>query len=239
LRNLFRRRAFKKQAVRKAEIMKTKIENAGLTLESSLGVARIDESRSWQRWASRGGSMVAVLVAFALGACEAEPSPVDSHQQVPSAALTTPVQTSKPLPTTSGSYPGHYTVPAPANLAAAARFSVDSVDWIVDNGNVTLRYYLPLGLVGGTIEVEMSGLLPAGATSVVLRSANGTASCKMRGSLVACSEAFENLGELPISMKVVRAVAESEYPGPAEDRMHVSLLFSSDPIGVVDFEPTR
>jgi hypothetical protein len=219
--------------------MKTKIKNAGLTLESSLRFARIDKCRSWQRWISRGGSMAAVVVALALGACGAELSPVDSHQQVPSAALSTTVQSSKPLPTTSGSFPGHYTVPTPANLADAARFSVDSVDWIVDNGTVTLRYYLPLGLVGGTIEVEMSGLLAAGATSVDLRGAHGAASCKTRGSLVSCSEAFKNLGDLPISMKVVRAVAESEYPGPAEDRMHVSLLFSSDPIGVVDFEPTR
>jgi hypothetical protein len=176
----------------------------------------------------------AFLMTVVLGGCGADVQPTSDSISGQSSASVTPRQ---PLPTSSGSFPGHYVVPVPANLAAAARYSVDRVDWSVDHGIATLRYYLPIGLVGGSLEVEFSGSLRPGATSVVLRSpGGGTATCTALETIVTCHEIFGDLGELPISMKVVRAYAAQEYAGPVEDRVAVANVFSSDPIGFVDFD---
>jgi hypothetical protein len=177
-----------------------------------------------------------VVIASALGGCGSDSSSTNSGVDQ-NAALTAPGQ---PLPTASGTFPGHYVVPAPPPLAAAARYSVDQVDWIVEHGIATLRYYLPVGLVGGSLEVEFSGSLRPGATTVTLKSAGGgTSTCTALGTTVTCQEIFGDLGPLPISMKVVTAYAAQEYPGPAEDRVAVANLFSSDPIGFVNFNVAR
>jgi hypothetical protein len=173
-----------------------------------------------------------VLVASALGGCGADDRSSGGGEDQ-NAAITAPGQ---PLPTTSGTFRGHYVVPASPRLAAAARFAIDEVDLSVELGIATLRYYLPVGLVGGSVEVEFSGSLPSGATSVTLKSAGGgTSTCTALATTITCHEIFGDLGPLPISMKVVRAYAAQEYPGPAEDRVAVANLFSSDPIGFVDF----
>jgi hypothetical protein len=172
------------------------------------------------------------LMTCALGACGSD-NPSTGGGVDENAAFTALGQ---PLPTASGTFRGHYVVPAPARLTAAARYSVDQVDWSVERGVAMVRYYLPIGLVGGSVEVEFSGSLPSGATSVTLKSASGgTSTCTARATTVTCHEIFRDLGALPISTKVVKAYAAQEYPGPAEDRVAVANLFGSDPIGFVDF----
>jgi hypothetical protein len=142
----------------------------------------------------------------------------------------------RPLPIISGTFRGHYVVPVPPNLVAAATYAVDEVEWSVESGIATLSYYLPVGLVGGSLEVEFSGSLTPSATSVALRSADGgTATCTALGTTVTCHEIFGDLGALPISMKVVTETSAQEYAGPVEDRVAVADVFSSDPIGFVDF----
>jgi hypothetical protein len=174
-----------------------------------------------------------VVIAAALGGCGAD-APSNGRDVEQSTPLTTSRQ---PLPTTSGTFRGRYLVPVPPNLVVAARYSVDEVEWSVKRGTATLRYYLPVGLVGGPLEVEFSGPLPPGATDAALQSANGgTATCAALRTTITCHEVFGDLGALPISMKVVRAVAAQEYAGPLEDRVAVANLFSSDPIGFVEFD---
>jgi hypothetical protein len=175
----------------------------------------------------------AFLLMAAIAGCGADVDRVSDSLSGQGSALVTAGQ---PLPTVSGAFRGHYVVPVPANLAAAARYSVDSVEWSVASGIATLRYYLPIGLVGGSLETEFSGSLLPGANRVVLRSEDGgTATCTALETTVTCHEIFGDLGPLPISMKVVRAYAAREYAGPLEDRVAVANIFSSDPIGFVDF----
>lgn len=142
----------------------------------------------------------------------------------------------QPLPTTSGKFVGHYTVPTSLDLADAALFDVPEVEWSVSSGRVKLRYDLPVGLVGGDLSVTLSGPMPAGATTVQLTSSQGSGTCTASGTVVTCNEAFTNLGTLPISEEVVEQTALLEYDGPVTDRIAVASIFSSDPIGTVDFD---
>jgi hypothetical protein len=174
-----------------------------------------------------------VVIAAALGGCGVDAQSTGGEGEQNSALAIV----RQPLPINSGTFRRHYVVPVPPDLVAAARYPVDAVEWSVKRGIATLRYYLPVGLVGGSLEVEFTGSLLPGATSASLRSADGgTATCTALGTTITCHEIFGDLGPLPISMKVVRAVAAREYAGPVEDRVAVANIFPADPIGFVDFD---
>ena len=171
-------------------------------------------------------SLFGLVAPFVVGCAVSEPAEEQDIAMV----------TAQTVPRTNGSFRGHYVVPAPTNLAAAALFTMTEVEWTVTAGVATLHYDLPVGLVGGDVSVTLTGSLPAGATSVHLTSINGLGSCTAQGTKVTCSEDLANLGALPVSQAVVTQVAAAEYPGPASDRTAVANLFSSDPIGTVDFD---
>lgn len=141
------------------------------------------------------------------------------------------------LPATGGRFVGRYVVPAPADLADAAVFAVSEVRWRIANGVVTLHYDLPVGLVGGDISVTLSGTLSPGATSVQLSGNVGTGWCSAQSTVVTCGETLHNLNNLPVNQAVVEQAA-AEYPGPVANRLAVASLFSSDPIGSVEFDLT-
>jgi hypothetical protein len=170
------------------------------------------------------------LIASLLAGC-AISAPVEGQQSE--------TITADAVPRKSGSFLGHYVVPAPADLADAALFAMPEVDWTVTRGVATLHYDLPVGLVGGDLSVTLSGPIPSGATSVHLSSNFGSGTCTSQGSKITCSELLTNLGTLPISEAVVEQVAAVEYPGPASDRVQVATFFSSDPIGTIDFDVTQ
>jgi hypothetical protein len=157
----------------------------------------------------------------------------------PSESLEQSSVTSQTIPTTTGSFIGSYVVPTSADLASAAIFSVPEVDWTVSSGTVTLHYELPVGLVGGPLPVTFTGTLASGATNATLTGANGTSGCTASGTVVSCSEAFTNLGTLPISMTVVQQTATATFSGPVASRVAVANVFSSDPIGTVSFDISR
>jgi hypothetical protein len=142
------------------------------------------------------------------------------------------------VPTVSGSYLGEYTVPTTPELAAAATYRVDHVDWTVVGGVVTLHYELPEGLVGGLLDITLTGPVDDGATHVTVTGAQGVGECTAVGTVITCHEDFADLGPLPISMAVVEQLAAVEYAGPAADRMEVAAWFGSDPIGIVTFDIT-
>lgn len=139
------------------------------------------------------------------------------------------------LPRASGSYASAYRVPVsdPA-LEAAAAFTVDHAEWTVVADSVTLHYDLPIGLVGGKLDITLTGTLAPEATTVELRSAQGTGTCVATASTLTCHELFANLGALPISIAVVEQTASLEYAGPVGDRTRVASDFASEPIGFVD-----
>ena len=144
-----------------------------------------------------------------------------------------------PLPNTSGAYRGAYAVPVPAELAAAATFPLDHLDWTVIGDVVTLHYDLPVGLVGGDVRIDLTGRLAPGATEVVLTGAVGSGTCTSDGLRLSCVEQFTGLGALPISMPLVEQTAAAEYAGPVADRVAVANVFGQpDPIGVATLELT-
>ena len=143
---------------------------------------------------------------------------------------------SDPLPLTTGAFLGHYVVPAPDNLSAAASYPVDSVEWSVVAGVATLHYNLPRGLVGGTLPVTLSGAIDPTTTQITLASNLGEGACVARGTLITYREVFGDLGVLPISMPVVEQVAAQQFAGPVASRVAVANLFGNDPIGFVDFD---
>ncbi len=167
------------------------------------------------------------LLVTSLAACASNAAPAP---QLP------PLQPTDPVPETTGNYAGHYLVPASSDLAAAATFTVDTVSWTVTGGVATLHYNLPIGLIGGRLAVDLSGPIAAGATQIELTGVNATGTCVAAGTAITCHEVFGDLGVLPISMPVVQTTAAKEFAGPASQRVAIANLFSSDPIGVVDFD---
>jgi hypothetical protein len=147
--------------------------------------------------------------------------------------------TSQTIPTTTGSFIGSYVVPSSSDLASAAIFAVPEVTWSITGSIVTLHYDLPVGLVGGDISVTFTGSLASGATNAQLTGANGTSACTASGTIVSCSEAFTNLGTLPVSMTIVQQQAIATFSGPVSSRVAVANLFSSDPIGTISFDVSK
>ena len=145
-----------------------------------------------------------------------------------------------PLPTATGVYRGAYAVPVPAELAAAATFPLDHLDWTVIGDVVTLHYDLPVGLVGGDVRIDLTGRLTPGATEVVLTGAVGSGTCTSDGQRLSCVEQFTGLGVLPRDMALVERAAAAEYAGPIADRVAVATVFGQpDPIGIATLELTQ
>lgn len=101
---------------------------------------------------------------------------------------TPPMTPSAPLPQVSGNYAGRYLVPAPAELADAAPYPIDHVEWEVEGGVVNLHYDLPEGLVGGPIPVSLAGSLAPGARMVELEGDVATGMCVATTTTVTCHE---------------------------------------------------
>jgi hypothetical protein len=138
------------------------------------------------------------------------------------------------LPTTSAVFAGQYRVPTSPELEAAAVFPVAEITWTVLDGVATLHYDLPVGLVGGVLEVDLSGPIDASGAEASLTGEVGTGTCVAADGAFACREVFTGLGSLPISMAVVEQVAATEYAGAVADRRAVASQFASDPIGIAE-----
>src|SRR5262245_60691958 len=96
------------------------------------------------------------VFALLISACAAESASEPSEGMARSAVLDINPWL---LPLTSGTYAGSYIVPASPDLQPAAEFIVPTIDWTVTEGKITLHYHLPVGLVGGDIEITMSGIV--------------------------------------------------------------------------------
>lgn len=175
-------------------------------------------------------SLFGLATIFASGCAVAPADSSVSEDQLAVAAQS--------VPTSTGSFQGQYVVPVPANLAAAATFAMTEVDWTVSGTAVTLHYDLPTGLVGGDVPITLTGTVAAGASTIQLTGAVGVGTCTASGTVVSCSEAFGDLGALPVSMTVVQQTAQTDNQ-PVSNRVAVAQIFPSDPIGTVSFDITR
>jgi len=146
---------------------------------------------------------------------------------------------SSQVPSSSGSWVGHYVVPSSPALASAANFAVPEVKWTVLANVATLHYDLPVGLVGGNVSVTLNGpMTSGGVTAVQLTTGSGTGSCTAAGTIVTCSEVFGNLGALPVNTTIVQTTASQDNIAPAA-RVAVANLFGVDPIGTVTFDVSQ
>lgn len=136
----------------------------------------------------------------------------------------------------SGEFAGRYDVPIAPALSAAATYGVDEVEWTVVGDTATLHYDLPIGLVGGKLDVTLTGPIDHATQTVALSGTVGAGSCEIAGSVVTCREVFTDLGALPLSLAVVEHYARLEYRGSVEDRIRVATMFASEPIGIVAFD---
>src|SRR5262249_59454310 len=102
-----------------------------------------------------------------------------------------------------------------------------------------LHYYLPAGLVGGEIEVTMTGAVPNQMTSSYnLSGPLGTTTCAVRNSTwLSCSASYTGLPALPIDIEVVRSTAAA-HGDDIDHRQGVSAIYGRDPEGTLDFDPT-
>jgi hypothetical protein len=135
-----------------------------------------------------------------------------------------------------GVYAGTYEVPVPAELADAALYPVDEVEWLVDGDVVQLRYDLPRALVGKAIGLDFQGTFDPDATTLELEGAAGTASCTREGSTLVCVETMTGLLPLTPDYDVVEQLAADAYDGPAADRVEVAKRFAGDPIGIIHID---
>lgn len=141
------------------------------------------------------------------------------------------------LPTATRVYAGRYLVPTVTpELEAAAVFPVAEIDWTVVGGVATLHYDLPVGLVGGVLDVTLTGPIDPDGTTATLTGEVGVGTCTAGTTGFACLETFTGLGTLPISMAVVEDTARVEYPSGVADRRAVASQFASDPIGIAEVD---
>lgn len=133
---------------------------------------------------------------------------------------------------TGGEYPGVYEVPVPSELAAAASYPVESVEWEVRDGIASLKYDLPRALVGRQLRVEMEGPIDEEAGTASLSGEVGTATCEIDGGSIECLEQMPGLQPVEPDYAIIEELAQ-DYDGPAADRIAVAERFAGDPIGIV------
>jgi hypothetical protein len=107
---------------------------------------------------------------------------------------------------------------------------------VVDGGwRRYLKYDLPIGLVGGAVNVTMTGEMDNATSTTILTGDAGEASCAIVDQVVTCHEQLSGIGAMPINMEEVRRVAVAEFRGPVSAREDIATIFGSDPIGIASF----
>jgi hypothetical protein len=187
--------------------------------------------------------LLALVATGAIGCADpaVDDETASAEQDQPGAAAksddaTPAVDVAHPLPATSGSFRARYVVPTPSELADASTYEIERASWLVQDGVATLQYALPEGLVGGRLDVHLAGALAPDATAAELTGVQGEGRCTATATTLTCRETFGDLGELPMSLDVVRRVAARDFGGPIAHREQVANLFGSDPIGAVEID---
>jgi hypothetical protein len=123
-----------------------------------------------------------------------------------------------------------YEVPVPAELAAYARYTIDSVQWRERSGERRLEYSLPADLVGVEQRIQFSGRASETSPWSLRGDKLGTAECEQTGDEVVCRE---TLSGLRVDVAAVEARVDAGELDPG--RLDVARVFESDPIGILRF----
>ena len=133
-----------------------------------------------------------------------------------------------------GVYAGSYAVPVPEELRAYAEYELEQIEIRLRDGELELRYRMPVLLIGEAREVSFRGDASA-AGDYVLAGDYGSATCGVRDSVFRCDEVLRDME--PDADKIAEALSalpEQEASG----RRAVSDRFAIDPIGVLSFDMT-
>ena len=137
-----------------------------------------------------------------------------------------------------------YRVPVSPLLAPYAQFQLQGFELSHQGSRLSLKYNLPLELMGKSVEIKMSGVIgtTSGATSgaigkrahYFLNGPHAHATCVSSSSGQSCQVKYKNL---PMDSQAVdtflQATAQSSEEYQA--RTQVAQIFGADPIGVVSY----
>jgi hypothetical protein len=132
--------------------------------------------------------------------------------------------------------PGSYSVPVPPELAPFSSYPVSRVCYVESQGKTYVGYNLPAELTGSqTSAIILSGESTT-AETFSLHGPDETANCQRdrAQAKVSCRVAY---GHLSFDMAERAKILSEKFPDLKEldGRSKVSALFSTEPIGIIEF----
>lgn len=125
-----------------------------------------------------------------------------------------------------------YSVPVPHELEPYAVFPNMESEYVQNGDHLTVRYPLPLELVGATRDViTLSGHM-TNPRHFRLRGDHADARCNDIGGKLSCTVEYK---DLVIDEIAVRDAIVQKFPDPFEQdmRLQVARIFSGEPIGII------
>ena len=129
-----------------------------------------------------------------------------------------------------------YRVPVPQELAAWATYPIDRVEIEQDDRRIEIRYEFPRWLNGVGADIVLEAANAADSTSFdVTASELGSGTCTRAGARFECSEFLPGIA-VDRGMARKHMLESNLAGGEIEQRLRVTDLFATDPIGVLEFE---
>jgi hypothetical protein len=129
-----------------------------------------------------------------------------------------------------------YRVPVEAELAPFATYPLDRVRFEVEEDQVRIRYAFPRWLSGVSAGVVLEGNYAEDVTSFDVTAGDlGSGSCTRTGASFEC---HEDLPGLDVDREgAAERMLDAELPSAeVEQRLRVTDVFSTDPIGILAFD---
>jgi hypothetical protein len=125
-----------------------------------------------------------------------------------------------------------YSVPVPQELAPYAIFPNMESEYIHNGNRLTIRYPLPVELVGAERHVISISGRRENPRHFRLRGDKADAHCNDIGGKLSCTVEYK---DLVINEDAVRDAIMQKFPDPFEQdmRLQVAQIFSGEPIGII------
>jgi hypothetical protein len=131
-----------------------------------------------------------------------------------------------------------YRVPVSAELEPWARYPVEEVEFEREGSRVRISYPFPEWLSGDGADIELEGEYEDGADTFAVTAEQGSGTCTRANTRFECTE---HLPGLEIDREKARDSMQDA--GLASDeitqRLRVTSVFESDPIGIFEFDLAR
>jgi len=128
-----------------------------------------------------------------------------------------------------------YRVPVPESLSAWATYPVEEVELEREGRRVEISYPFPRWLIGESEKVLLEGVYSDGAEGFEVTADQGSGTCTHTGSRLVCTETLPGL-EVDREKARERMLDAGLAAEEIEQRLQVTRVFESDPIGILEFE---